>query len=82
MASHGIGNVWELRESGMGYEIELSLLKPFYNLNEGYWSSNSMDWIIYVSHESSITVGGWLLEELEAIWPNWKSRIWTSPFYE
>ena len=38
-------------------------------------------WIIYASHESSVTVGGWLLEEMQAIWPSWQERTWTSPFF-
>ncbi|MCD6052439.1 MAG: hypothetical protein K0Q55_3857, partial [Verrucomicrobia bacterium] len=41
------------------------------------------DWIIYASHESSVTIGGeWLLPAIKSAWPNWQNRIWTTPFFE
>jgi hypothetical protein len=80
LASHGIERVWELREYGPEYEEELSLFDPYYNGAEGYWSTGPLDWIVYASHESSVTVGGWLLEDLKAIWPSWEDRVWTRPF--
>jgi hypothetical protein len=77
--------VWELRE-GKGepeYEMELSIFDPAYNGLEGYWSSEGMDWLIYASHESSITFGGkWLIGEIKRVWPNWMKRIWESPCFE
>jgi hypothetical protein len=78
---HGITRVWELREYGPEYEMELTDFSPYYNGAEGYWCSQNMDWIIYASHESSITIGGWLLDEVKRVWPNWKERIWTTPFF-
>jgi hypothetical protein len=70
LGAHGIERVWELREYGPEYELNLSLFEPYYNGAEGYWSSGDLDWIVYASHESSVTVGGWLLDELKAIWPS------------
>ena len=64
LASRGIASVWELREYGPEYEQDVGLFEPYYNGAEGYWSSGNLDWIIYASHESSVTVGGWLLPEL------------------
>lgn len=81
LAEHGIIRVWELREHGPEYEMELTAFDPYYNGAEGYWCSENMDWIIYVSHESSITIGGWLLGKVKKVWPNWKDRIWTTPFF-
>jgi hypothetical protein len=72
--------VWELREWGASYEIDVSVFEPTYNGAEGFWSDNSFNWIIYASHEGSITIGGWLLEEVKSNWPNWHERIWTWPF--
>lgn len=35
-----------------------------------------MDWIIYESHEGSITFGGeWLVKELKSIWTDWKDNM-------
>jgi hypothetical protein len=80
LASRGIARVWELREYGPEYEQDLGLFEPYYNGAEGYWSSGNLDWIIYASHESSVTVGGWLLAELKRIWPSWQSHVWTGVF--
>jgi len=76
-----VDHVLELREYGPEYEIELSAFEPLYNGAEGYWCDESLNWIIYASHESSMTIGGWLLEEVKRRWPNWKERIWTTPFF-
>jgi len=73
--------VWELREYGPEYTMDIELLDPIYNLAEGYWSSEQMDWIIYASHESSITVGGWMLDEIKEQWPAWSEYVWHGPFF-
>jgi hypothetical protein len=78
LAKHGITRVWELRQYGPEYELELTELYPYED--EGYWCSEEMDWIIYASHESSVTIGGWLLGEVKKVWPNWEERIWKPPF--
>lgn len=80
--SRGVGRVWEIREYGANYELELSAFEPYYSGAEGFWCDSNFDWIIYASHESSITVGGWLLSEIQAIWSNWKERVWTTPFFD
>lgn len=80
LLKRGINRVWELCESEPfpEYEIDTSDFSPVYSISgEGYWCSDDMDWIIYVSHENSITVGGeWLLDEIKAIWSNWEERKW------
>jgi hypothetical protein len=81
LASRGVSRVWELREYGPEYEQDVSLFDPHYDGAEGFWSSGDLDWIVYASHESSITVGGWLLAEIKNRWPEWKQRIWDSPFF-
>jgi len=82
LANHGLTRVFELREYGAEYELDLSVaFDPYYNGAEGYWCSEQADWIIYASHESSITVGGWPLEEIKHIWPDWRRHLWTTPFF-
>lgn len=63
MTRRGIDLVWELREHGDGeYELELPLFQPQYDGAEGYWTSTESDWLVYASHESSITLAGdWLV---------------------
>lgn len=85
LAGRGLTKVWELREveSEPEYEIELSAFEPYYSGAEGYWCYERMDWVIYASHESSITLGGsWLVEEVKKVWKNWRERVWTSPFFD
>jgi hypothetical protein len=81
LCNRGIEKVWEIREDGLDYELELSVFEPYYNGAEGFWCDAKFDWIVYASHESSITVGGWLLAEIKDIWANWEKRIWTTPFF-
>jgi hypothetical protein len=82
LAKGKVTNVFEIGENEVSYEIELSILEPQYCGVESYWFDSSLSWLLYASHESSITIGGWLLDEVKAIWPNWQNRIWTSPFFD
>ena len=82
LRSHNISRVFELREYGPCYELDCELFDPSYNGAEGYWVSSNLDWIIYASHESSITIGGWLLEEVKKVWPNHSSHVWRTPFFD
>ena len=76
-----VEHVFELREHGPEYEMELSVFELFYNGAEGFWCDKTFEWVIYVSHEGSITVGGWPLERIKERWSNWHERTWTSPFF-
>lgn len=76
LSARGIHRIWELREYGIEYEQDVCLFEPAYTGAEGYWSSDTLDWIVYASHEASVTVGGWLLEELKGRWPDWKIHTW------
>jgi hypothetical protein len=80
LAGHGIERLWEMREDSENYELEVALFEPCYNGAEGFWSAGELDWIIYASHENSVTVGGWLLGEVKAIWPEWQTHVWTGIF--
>ena len=80
LGKHNIERVWELKEYGPEYEQDASLFDPYYDGAEGYWTSGTMDWLIYASHENSITVAGWLLQELKVIWPKCAERLWSNPF--
>jgi hypothetical protein len=77
LIKHGIARLWELKESPPNYEMEPAALYPYYNREgEGYWSSFSMDWVLYVSHENSVTIGGWFLAEVMKVWDNWADGAW------
>ncbi len=83
LVGRGITRLWELRESSAGFEIAIGLFVPTYTGGEGYWTSPGFDWLIYASHESSVTVAGeWLLAEIKAIWPDWERYLYTTYDYE
>jgi hypothetical protein len=53
------GRVLEARELGPGRELDASLAEFVYDIDgEGWWVPPALDWLIYVSHEASITFGG------------------------
>ena len=83
LRERGIIRLWELREHGPEYELDVSAFEPYYNGAEGYWCAEPMDWVIYASYESSITVGGaWLIQAIQQRWPAWQAYLWTTPFFE
>jgi hypothetical protein len=55
---HGVGRIFELREFDEGYELLAENASFTYNGAEGFWTSGDMSWMVYASHESSITFGG------------------------
>lgn len=81
LAELGVSRVWELREldTDTNKEIDLALLEPLYTGAEGYWTDDSLDWLVYASHESSVTVAGEeLLPELQRRWPVWRRLLYHS----
>lgn len=75
-----VQRVFELRERSVfpEYEIDVESFESTYSINgEGFWFSSELDWVIYASHENSITKAGtWLLAEIKKVWLNWEERIW------
>lgn len=78
MRSRKIGRVYELREYGdQNYLLSVECWEPFYNGAEGFWVSDTMDWILYASHESSVTTGGWLTDAVFSAWNDARSCKWS-----
>jgi len=76
LADLSIDRVWELREFGPEYAENVELLDPFYNGAEGVWTVPGYAWVMYASHESSVTIAGTLLAEVKRMWPNWQQHQW------
>lgn len=72
----GTEKVWEFREGNINYEIELDNLEPYYSGEEGFWFDNTFEWVIYASHESSITFAGSILPKIKNNWENWEQNLW------
>ena len=69
----------ELREleTDADTEIELESLEPVYTGAEGFWLDASFEWLLYASHESSVTVAGaTLLPRFRQAWPAWADRLY------
>lgn len=85
LAKRGVSRVFELHEFGPDepdYEIELSIFEPGYRWGgEQYCTAVGADWVVYASHESSITLsGGWLVEILKEKWPGCVNRSYGGPY--
>jgi hypothetical protein len=76
--SLGNHRLYELREFGdCDYFISLDLWEPCYGTGgEGFWVSEGLNWILYASHEGTITVGGLLKDELLKLWPDAPEFSW------
>jgi hypothetical protein len=80
LTANKVPRVYELREYGRDhYLLESSIWEPHYNGAEGFWTSDMADWIMYASHESSITVGGTLSDWVKQSWSDWEAKEWKSP---
>jgi hypothetical protein len=83
LQSRGITRVFQLHEFGdPDYEIELGIFEPAYrDGGESYSTSAEPDWVVYASHESSITIcGDWLIHVFRAEWPGCDERTYRGPF--
>jgi hypothetical protein len=78
LAARRIRRLWELQwDYDTVYEIDLDLFRP--GGSEIYWTSDPMDWIVYTSHEDSITLGGeWLLNLVRREWPECDMHLRTT----
>ena len=77
LGDRGIARLFELREWGNGYELDLELASFTYTGAEGFWKSSDPSWMIYASHESSITFGGdWLIESVLLILPEFERYLY------
>jgi hypothetical protein len=84
LRQHGTARVYELREGrhSADHEMDVELLRPFYNFNEGFWLDASRDWLIYASYKGSVTVAGeTLVSVLCSVWPSWREHTYTAAQY-
>ena len=84
LKQRGMKRVWGIKEGvGTIWEVESELIEPWYEMDECYWTSEELDWLLYVSHESSVTIAGeWFVDAVKNIWPEWEQHVWQSYAYE
>jgi hypothetical protein len=85
LRAHGIDRVFQLHEFGPPepeYEVELSIFEPMYgDGGEQYSTSGLGDWVVYMSHESSVSIcGDWLTRIIEEKFPDWRQRTYRGPY--
>ena len=75
--------VYEIQEGGNVTLKELIECNFYYDGLEYIYTDEKFRFVIYCSHESSITVGGKeLIDRIHEVWPNYINNIWTTPFYD
>jgi len=78
LARRGVKRIWQLSTEGPQYEMDLALLFSSYRQTEGYWIADKMEWVLYQSHEHSLTVAGErLLNPIKKAWPQWNEHLYT-----
>jgi hypothetical protein len=87
---HGVTKVWVVTEFGpSAQEPDKELDTDRFDLAEvmgsgveSYAASKEDDWLIYVSHEHSITfAGAWLGAAVPEFWPAWSRRTYVDYMY-
>jgi hypothetical protein len=79
----GVSTVLLLHEFGdPEYEVELGIFEPGYrDGGEQYSTSDPADWIVYASHESSVTIGGeWLIDIFRGLHPECIGLTYKGPY--
>jgi hypothetical protein len=77
LAGRGITQILELREWGNNVELRTQDADFTYNGAEGFWTSPDMEWLVYASHEASITFGSsWLVEAMRTFLPEFQRFIY------
>ena len=74
----GLKEIIEIRElKYKGFVVKTETFEPSYEgIGEGYWFDSNMEWIIYCSHEGSITFGGeFLIKQIKDNWKSWERHI-------
>jgi hypothetical protein len=77
----GAGRVLEVPEFNEypAFEQDLDASDFCYTATEAYWFDARLEWIVYASHEESVTLGGVrLIEPVQRLWPAWQRHLWQS----
>ena len=81
LKERNIGRCYVLRELGPpDYQVDADTLDPGYDGSESFATSD-FGWLIYASHDSSITVAGWLADLCRSEWPDWPNLTYGGPFH-
>lgn len=80
LQERGVERCFLLLEDPVDYEIDRALVDASYQRDEAFVTSD-FEWLVYCSHESSISVAGWLADFFRKQWPDWESATYGGPFH-
>lgn len=73
----GISSVYEIEEGGAVAFISLDDCVFSYNGLEHMYTDASFQFLLYYSHEDSVTAGGKvLIEAIHRLWPEYSTHFW------
>lgn len=78
LLSQNKDRIFEMQEDRTIQMIETTSLDPSYDghYGERFWFNEDMNWVIYASHEGSITFGGQeLISALKDKWQDWAANV-------
>lgn len=80
LQERGVERCFLLLEGPVDYEIDRVLVDASYQGDEAFVTSD-FEWLVYCSHESSISVAGWLADFFRKQWQDWESVAYGGPFH-
>jgi hypothetical protein len=80
MQERAVDRCFLLREGPTDYELDRALMDPIYSGDESFATSD-FEWLVYSSHESSISVAGWMADFFRMQWPDWESITYEGCFH-
>ncbi|MFD2216439.1 hypothetical protein [Metabacillus endolithicus] len=78
LLGHNNNQIYEMHEDRTLWIVETNSLDPSYDGRycERFWFSKDFNWIIYASHECSISFGGKkLISSLKEKWQDWELNL-------
>jgi len=85
---HAIGHiynlteVYELVEDGQVGVLPIADCTFYYDGLERLYTDKNFRFMLYFSHENSVTAGGKeLLDEIHKIWPEYKHHLWQADYW-
>jgi hypothetical protein len=80
LEERAIDKCYALLEGPSDYELDRALVDPTYRGDETFMTSD-FEWLLYSSHEYSITVAGWLADVFRSRWQDWARITYEGPFH-
>ncbi len=80
LAERGVRRCYELREGSPEYELDSAIAPCDYDGRELFLTSD-FEWLLYASHECSITLAGWIAEFFVRAWPDVAGLQYRGPYH-